>query len=189
MQPLDLVDLFILRLEQSNIQYMITGSVASIIYGEPRLTHDIDLVIMLRISDIETFCSLFPPDEYYCPPSEVIRIELSRKDHAHFNLIHHESGYKADFYPFTGNQLHSWALKNINIIPVSPEFSIKVAPPEYVILRKLQYFREGKSEKHCLDIRKMFSVKTFPIDKKIIEEWVLELELKKEWEYVFNNSY
>jgi len=36
-------------------------------------------------------------------------------------------------------------------VPNAPEYA---APPEYVILRKLQYFREGGSEKHLLDIKK-----------------------------------
>jgi hypothetical protein len=186
MQQRDLIDLFILPLEQARFEYMVTGSVASTIYGEPRLTHDIDLVLLLRVSDIEKFSSIFPSSEYYCPPPEIIRIELSRQNYAHFNLIHHESGYKADFYPFTGNTLHSWALKNINIIPISSDLQLKVAPPEYVILRKLQYYREGRSEKHCSDIRKMLSLATFPIDRIIIEEWVSELELTKEWNYVLN---
>ncbi len=38
-----LFHIFISRLNALGIHYMITGSVASMIYGEPRLTHDIDL--------------------------------------------------------------------------------------------------------------------------------------------------
>ena len=42
MQQLEFYDAFICRLEKLGIKYMVTGSIASIFYGEPRLTHDID---------------------------------------------------------------------------------------------------------------------------------------------------
>ena len=48
MQEHNLFLIFLSRFRQSNIKYIVTGSVASIIYGEPRLTHDIDLVIELK---------------------------------------------------------------------------------------------------------------------------------------------
>ena len=34
---------------------MVTGAVASIIYGEPRLTNDIDLVININPDEVESF--------------------------------------------------------------------------------------------------------------------------------------
>jgi hypothetical protein len=160
---------------------MITGSVASTLYGEPRLTHDIDLVILLKRPEILNFISLFPSEDFYCPPREVIQIELTRSTAARFNLIHHNSGYKADIYPFIGDPLHSWAFKNRRNIELMPDKCIWVAPPEYVIIRKLQYFKEGGSQKHLSDISKMLSSGDLDLDKAIIEEWVESRELYKEW--------
>jgi hypothetical protein len=77
---------------------MITGAVASIIYGEPRLTNDIDLVINMKPDDVETFADAFPIEDFYCPPPEVIKLEIGRSQRGHFNLIHHETGFKADIY-------------------------------------------------------------------------------------------
>ena len=45
-QP-DFFSLFLHPLNSSDVPYMITGAVASTIYGEPRLTQDIDLVLDL----------------------------------------------------------------------------------------------------------------------------------------------
>ena len=45
MQQPDLLDIFISPLNSGGIDYMITGSVASTLYGEPRLTSDIDLAL------------------------------------------------------------------------------------------------------------------------------------------------
>lgn len=95
MQPLEFYSAFILPLEKGNISYFVTGSIASIFYGEPRLTHDIDIVIHLTPADILKLTALFPLDKYYCPPEEVLQIESRRRPYGHFNIISHESGLKA----------------------------------------------------------------------------------------------
>ena len=59
-------------------RYMVTGAVASIIYGVPRLTHDIDLVIELGPDKAEEIPKVFSSKEFYCPPIENIRQEASR---------------------------------------------------------------------------------------------------------------
>jgi hypothetical protein len=55
MPEANLFRIFVSRLNKLSIPYMITGAVASIIYGEPRLTNDIDLVINLNPDDVESF--------------------------------------------------------------------------------------------------------------------------------------
>jgi hypothetical protein len=42
-----LISLFVRPLNQLRIPYMVTGGVASVIYGEPRFTREINLVIEL----------------------------------------------------------------------------------------------------------------------------------------------
>jgi hypothetical protein len=54
-----------------------------------------------------------------------------------------------------------------------------IAPPEYVILRKLQYFREGGSDKHLRDVRYM--VAATPLDREFLESQVARLGLESEW--------
>jgi len=70
MQEPNLFQIFISRLNKIDVRYMITGAVAVIIYGEPRLTQDIDLVIELKTEDIEDFRKSFASKEFYCPPDE-----------------------------------------------------------------------------------------------------------------------
>jgi hypothetical protein len=139
---------FIVRLERLGIAYVVTGSTAGILYGEPRWTHDIDIVV-------------------YCPPEEVLAIEVRRGSRGHCNLIHHVSGFKADIYiAFDG--LHRWALAHRRALALDG-LNVSVAPVEYVILRKLEYFREGQSEKHLRDIRGMLEVSPDQIDRGFID--------------------
>ena len=122
---------------------MITGSVASIVYGEPRVTHDVDLVIELRRPDTGRFVALFPIEEFYCPPSEIVEQEALRELRGHFNLIHHKSGFKADVYLANRDPFHAWALKR-RIAIGQGEDLFHVAPIEYVIVRKLEFYKEGE---------------------------------------------
>ena len=151
MQDPDLLDLFVRPLETAGIQYMVTGSIASSIYGEPRNTLDIDLVLLIRPDQLGLLPTIFPEADFYLPPQEVVVIESRRDAHGHFNIIHHNSGLKADIYFTRPNPSLNWAIDHIRNIQAAG-FSVKLAPPEYVILYKLEFYREGGSQKHLRDI-------------------------------------
>ena len=178
--PRSLVDTFVSRLEKLEIPYVVTGAVASIIYGEPRLTNDVDLIMMMKTQDIERFVQAFPSTEFYCPPAEVLKIEIRRPHRGHFNLIHHDTGAKADIYLAGEDELHRWALSKRRDMVVEGE-RVRVSPPEYVIVRKLEYYREGGSEKHLRDIAGMVELSSDEIDFKQLEEFIDRYGLEKEW--------
>jgi hypothetical protein len=180
MPELNLTRIFVSRLNNLSIPYMITGAVASIIYGEPRLTNDIDLVINIHPDDVESFSSAFPIEDFYCPPQEVIRVEIARPQRGHFNLIHHATGFKADIYASGRDELHYWGLKNRKPVDVEGE-KFWLAPIEYVIVRKLQYYREGQSEKHLQDISSILEFSSNEIDFKMLEAEIIKRRLQKEW--------
>lgn len=179
----DLFLLFTAPLDGLGLRYLVTGSVASILYGEPRMTHDIDIVLELDARAARRLVEAFPEKQFYCPPVEVIAIEANRRQRGHFNLIHHQTGYKADVYLKGELPLHEWALEQRRSIDL-PAGRLWVASPEYVILGKLQYFRDGGSDKHLRDIRGMLAVSGTEIDRDAIESWVERLRLDEEWKAV-----
>jgi hypothetical protein len=169
---------FIEPLERLELPYCITGSVAASIYGEPRLTADIDVVLLLRTQDIARLCVAFPEESYYVPPIETLLAEVERRTHGMFNLIHHVTQFKADIYVAASDSLHRWALDNRRRIDLDGS-GMWVAPPEYVIIRKLEYFREGHSDKHLRDIR--FMLAASEIDREMIDWEVGQRSLQAEW--------
>ena len=96
-------------LHSTGIAYMITGSVAAIAYGEPRMTNDVDLVLKFAPGDAAELAAAFPTADYYVPPPEVMEEERQRPRHGHFNIIHHETGLRADIYLAGDDPLHEWA--------------------------------------------------------------------------------
>lgn len=183
-QP-NLFQIFISRLNKLGVRYMVTGAVASVIYGEPRLTHDIDLVLDLNKNDAERFVRTFPPEEFYCPPIEVIKLEILRPLRGHFNLIHHETGFKADFYTLGQDELHHWAILHRKRFEMEGE-PIWLAPPEYVILRKLEFYREGRSDKHLKDIASIVEISSDQIDFGQLQKKIKTYALEKEWQKARN---
>ena len=168
------------RLRQSGIPYAITGSVAVIVYGAPRMTHDIDLVIALRKNDIPALLSAFPEDEFYVPPEDVILAECGRSARGQFNIIHHETGFKADIYPTGHESLLQWAIRNAREVEL-PGGMARVAPPEYVIVKKLEYYREGGSVKHLSDIASMLEYSGDEIDHPLLKSFISKAGVETEW--------
>ncbi len=183
MQALELLNTFIGPLETNKIKYLVTGSVASTIYGEPRMTHDLDLVLHLPLKQAERIQQAFPDKDFYCAPLEVVRLEIRRPQRGHFNILHHAGGYRADIYLMGTDQLSRWAMQNRRRLEVV-SMKFWLAPPEYVIMRKLEYYREGNTDKHLQDIRAMLAISGDEIDLQLVQELVKEGELRREWELV-----
>jgi hypothetical protein len=183
MPELSLYRLFTDKLNRLGVRYMVTGSVAAMVYGEPRLTNDVDLVVFVGREDIPRLADAFPASEFYFPPAEVIGVELARERGGHFNIIHHKSGHKADVYLGGSDPFHAWALARARRLESEGETLI-VAPAEYVIVRKLEYFRDGGSEKHLRDIRSILTASPEWLDLSILEEQITARGLQSAWQRV-----
>jgi hypothetical protein len=177
----DLIELFVHPLGQLGVRYLVSGSVAAMLYGEPRVTHDVDLIVFLRYEDIPRLSEVFPAPEFYLPPLNVMAEEIARERRGHFNIIHADSALKADIYPANRDELHAWAFRNKKSYVLSGR-TIALAPPEYVIVRKLEYYREGGSEKHVRDIRSMLAVSGGSLDREALDGWIGRRGLEAEWQ-------
>jgi hypothetical protein len=168
-------------LNELAIPYMATGAVAAIIYGEPRLTLDVDLVLVLAPREAAGFAAAFPADEFYVRPLEAIQREAERPEHGHFNLLHHSSGLRADIYLASYDPQDIWGLAHRRQESVGGE-PVWVAPAEYGIVRKLEYFRRGGSSKHLTDIQAMLRIRPDLVDLPTLAKFVRERRLDPEWE-------
>jgi hypothetical protein len=177
----DFFTIFLVPINRLPIRYMVTGSTASAIYGEPRFTHDMDLVIEMANKDINTFRAAFPVPMFYCPPEDVVRHELSRETRGHFNIIQMESGLKADVYLAGKDAFHRWGIEHSEVFEIHG-ISVRLAPREYVIISKLEFYKEGGSEKHLDDIRGILRISGERIDTRFLTEKIRLLGLESEWE-------
>lgn len=159
---------------------MVVGSMASMTYGEPRMTHDLDVVIHILPRDAQKLESIFPHSEFYCPPLELMQSEIVHQ--GQFNLIHHESGLKIDLVIRKNTEHALCEFGRKRRVPFWQGSEIFLASPEDIIIKKLEYYRLGGSEKHLKDIRGILA--ETEIDEIYLADWVSKLGLTKEWQQV-----
>ena len=179
----DLFLLFVRPLNRAGIRYVIGGSVAAIFYGEPRFTRDVDMVVFLNEANIQQLPQIFPAKDFYLPPPEVIAAETAREQRGQFNIIHMDTSFKADIYPTGRDEFNAWAFRNKRAV-VHENETLVLAPPEYVIVRKLEYFREGGSDKHLRDIRGILNISGGQINRADLDEWIQRQGVAAEWKKI-----
>jgi hypothetical protein len=170
-------------LNVAGIRYMVTGGLAAIVYGEPRLTNDVDVVVQLLPTDPRRLSQAFDASEYYVPPIETIEAEAARQMFGHFNIVHIESALRADVYCVGDDEFGAWAFRHRRSIEIGDDW-VWLAPMEYVIVQKLRYFRESGQDRHLRDIAAMRRISGELIDRNTINDWVVRLALQAEWEKV-----
>lgn len=175
-----LIGLFVAPINRADIEYMVTGGLAAVVYGHPRLTLDIDLVIRFAERQADVFASLWSPDAFYCPPAASIIEEHHRPSHGHFNVIHKESAMRADVYLAGDDALSAWALPRRVARLVEGE-TVQFAPIEYVILNKLRYFQMGGSDRHLRDIARMMEISGDAADLPALDAWITRLGVDAAW--------
>jgi hypothetical protein len=164
------------------ISYLVTGSVASIAYGEARFTNDIDIVADIKKEHVPDILKCFPEEEYYLS-EDSMKDAIYRK--FQFNIIHPASGLKVDIIIKKKSEfddLRFSRTKNFMMDDVGVNFSA----PEDVILKKMEYYKMGGSEKHLRDIMGMIKISKELIQFDYIETWVKKLYLEEIWNSIKN---
>lgn len=168
-------------LEREKIVYMLVGSFASGVYGEYRLTNDVDIVIEPTLPQIDALCAAFPNPPFYCSVPAA-RDALNRG--GQFNILHPPTSMKIDFMIARRDAWGKMQVARRRREWVLPQLEGSIAAPEDVILGKLWYYAEGESEKHLRDIASMLKASDVEIDREYVAHWARELKLSEPWEAV-----
>ena len=167
-------------LEECRIPYMVAGSVAAILYGEPRLTNDMDVVAELRPHQIDALLDHFATGEFYVPSSDFVRSVVAGG--GSFNVIHIASASKVDIIVRRRTDFAEREFARRQRVPFTEHLDASVATPEDVIVSKLLFYAEGRSEKHLSDIAGILRVSAGRLDDSYIESWVSQLKLGEPWQ-------
>jgi hypothetical protein len=179
MEQLEVLEFAVRTLESQHIPYMVVGSLASMAYGEVRMTRDIDIVIELALEQIPAFCEAFriDPDFYLHEPA----IVTAARQRTPFNVIHTSSGNKLDFMFPRSDAYGREEFSRRQRAFITANLEGCIACPENVILGKLWYYSLGESEKHLRDIAGMLKASGDVIDQAYIEHWAGEIGVLESW--------
>lgn len=176
----DLLRYVVAVLEERDIPYAIAGSVGMMAYGESRGTMDLDVVLRLSEADVAPLLARFPFPEFYSD-SRAARDAI--ESGGTFNIVH--GVLKVDVFPAAGDLERNQVLRARRMPAFGTEAMI--SPPEELIVKKLEYYDQGGSDKHLRDIAGMLRISPDEIDLSRISEYVQRLELAELWDMVMKS--
>ena len=165
------------ELNRAGIAYMLTGSFASVFYGSPRSTQDIDLVIAANRAQLQTFVESLSRGEYYVEADAALE---ALKRESLFNIIDLKTSWKIDMIirksrAFSQEEFGRRRLSNLE------GMSLYVASAEDIILAKLEWAKLGKSNRQIEDAARILKMRIDSLDRSYVDKWVRELGVTKEW--------
>jgi hypothetical protein len=159
-------------LDQCNIPYMLSGSIAMGLYVVPRMTRDIDFIIHLDPKNLDSFADSFK-DGFYCDRDSIKEaMDTSLKM---FNIIDHATGYKADFVVLKKEEFRQEEFSR----RVQVEYfgkTIYVVSPEDLLISKLIWIQDLQSAIQMEDIRNLAAIDT--LDRGYLSKWISKLNLR-----------
>lgn len=185
MSQQELLKKVIQALDQAGIQYMITGSIVSSLQGEPRSTHDIDMLIAVQSSKVHELVEAFPPSDFYLDKDSILDAVNRR---SMFNLIDLKGGGKVDFWMLTDEPFDRSRFSR----RYREEFmglKLQVSSPEDTILAKLRWAKlSGGSEKQFTDALRVYELQYGKLDINYLEYWAKKLDVESLWKRLIDEA-
>lgn len=172
-EELEVLKIVTSRLNQANILYMVSGSIAANYYTVPRMTRDIDIIVELKQGDADKFVSLFETDFYV--NRQMITNEISRQ--GMFNLIHNQHVIKIDFVIKKSSPYSETAFSRRKEIPIE-DIPMWFISAEDLIISKLIWAKDSHSDVQLRDVRNLLQT-VENLDSKYIDDWVRQLHLQR----------
>ena len=164
---------------------MVTGSYASSLQGEPRLTHDIDLVVVIPPGAVDKFSGHFPAPEFHLDEDQM---KAAVREHTMFRVLHVPEGDKVDFWMLTSDPFDDSRFSR-KIRERVLGMDLVVSAPEDTILAKLRWAKlSGGSEKQYRDALRVYELQNEALDIEYIREWVRKLGVEFDWERIIREA-
>ncbi|QQG42701.1 MAG: nucleotidyltransferase [Candidatus Giovannonibacteria bacterium] len=160
-------------LERLNIPYIITGGIAVLVWGRPRFTADIDIVVELKTSDIsklEKALRELSGAGYIDKQS----IEKAILQEGEFNFVDGETGVKVDFWMLKRNAFDVSRLRRKIAKEILGQ-KVYFSSPEDLILIKLQWFKESGSSRQLEDVESILKISGSELDIEYLKMWALRI--------------
>lgn len=160
-------------LDECQIPYLVTGGMAVSVLGRPRFTADIDIIIEMKIKDLEKLAnSLQSTDELSYIDKDAM-IDALRNE-GEFNFIDGETGVKVDFWILKNNDFDKSRIKRRSAHKIL-DYEVYFSSPEDLVLSKLLWAKISGSMRQLDDAESVLKISGDKLDKKYLKIWALKL--------------
>ena len=185
MSQQELLKLVVETLDRVGIEYMLTGSLVSSLQGEPRSTHDIDIVVSVKRPAAKKLAEAFPSPRYHISKDSILD---AINHHSMFNLLDTDTGDKVDFWILTDEPFDQSRFTRRRT-ETTLGVKLTVSSPEDTILVKLNWAkRSGGSEKQFTDALRVFEVQSGNLDLKYLHHWANILDVDSQLKRLENEA-
>jgi hypothetical protein len=186
--PIEVAASITRTLENLGVRYLIGGSLASSVHGEPRSTNDVDLLVDFRAEHIRPFVEAIRGDYYINEPA----VQEAVGSGHHFNVIHMDAAVKVDLF-LAGNDpfdLERLEVRQPLRLPTEPESLVYVDTAEHSVLRKLEWYRRGgeASERQWRDVVAILRIQGPRLDRSRLSLWAPRLGISDLLERAFQEA-
>jgi hypothetical protein len=175
MNPIDVALAVARALEQCRLRYVVGGSLASSMSGEPRSTLDVDLMVDIGERDVPCVLEQLGGD-FHADADALVRAVRERTS---ANVIHLPSATKVDLFVMGASPIDARQMDRRRKVRVSagPGGELYVYTPEDILLQKLRWFRLGRevSERQWRDILGIIIVQADALDREYVETGAAQL--------------
>ncbi len=177
-------------LEKAEIEYMIGGAIAVWSWGEPRSTQDVDMVIHLKVEQINALSEELKKVDIFLPPDIIMENLYETRGDLPLNAIHGFSGYKAEMFLIREDDAFRQSAfeRRVKVNFGSEIGEVYVHSAEDIIVYKLLYYSLSQQTKHIRDIGSILKTRGEKLDYAYIEKWANEKKLTSIWERMQNET-
>lgn len=167
----------VVLLEKCNVAYMVSGSIASSFFGEPRATRDVDLVIDCDEKTLRQLVDQIERSGWYVSAEAAM---TALRERGMFNIIDPDSGWKADLIVRKDRE---YSIREFERRSPQPLFADKRSPvptvtPEDAILSKLEWCKVSGHEQQLKDAESISRTEGSNLDWDYLNYWASVLELR-----------
>lgn len=128
-------------LEARGLRYLVGGSLASSLSGEPRSTLDVDIVVAMAELDVGPLADALSRDF----DADELAMLRAVRERSSVNVFHRPSAIKVDLFVMGTSPIDEEQMARRQRIQVTtdPDRHLYAYTPEDILLQKLRWFRKG----------------------------------------------